>query len=95
MPEMIFRVRWPDGQESDGYSPSLGIQDHLTPGQNYPVRLFREKAQTALSDASGRVRGRYGFPCSRALGQLQAIEQSCAPFLDRADAQVSVLSFKS
>lgn len=95
MPEMIFRVRWPDGQESDCYSPSLVIQDHFTPGQNYPVSLFLEKAQTALHEASERVRARYGFPCSRALGQLQAIEQSCAPFLDRTDAQVSVLSFKS
>ena len=52
MPEMIFRVRWPDGQESDCYSPSLVIQNHFTLGQSYPVSLFLEKAQTALNECS-------------------------------------------
>ena len=93
MPEMTFRVRWPDGKETDCYSPSLVIRDHFTTGQDYPVREFLEKADTALTDASERVRARYGFPCSRALGQLQAIRQAGAPFLNRPDAQVRVLSF--
>ncbi|MBS0980915.1 MSMEG_0570 family nitrogen starvation response protein [Acetobacter thailandicus] len=93
MPEMIFRVRWPDGKEANCYSPSLVIQDHFTPGQEYPVRIFLEKAETALGEASERVRARYGFPCSRALGQLQVIRQTCVPFLNRPDAQVSVVSF--
>ncbi|MFT8586477.1 MSMEG_0570 family nitrogen starvation response protein [Acetobacter papayae] len=95
MPEMIFRVRWPDGTEADCYSPSLVIQEHFVPGQAYPVSTFLNKAETALNEASERVRARYGFPCSRALGQLQSIRQSCAPFLERPDATVSVLSFRS
>ena len=95
MPEMTFRVRWPDGKEADCYSPSLVIRDHFTPGQDYPVHEFLEKADTALTQASERVRARYGFPCSRALGQLQAIRQAGAPFLNRPDAQVRVLSFIS
>lgn len=94
MPEMIFRVRWPDGKESDCYSPSLVIRDHFTPGQAYPVAEFLQKADTALNDASERVRARYGFACSRALGQLQAIQQTCTPFLNQPDALVRVLSFK-
>ncbi|MBS0987742.1 MSMEG_0570 family nitrogen starvation response protein [Acetobacter okinawensis] len=95
MPEMTFRVRWPDGKESECYSPSLVIQDHFTPGQDYPVREFLQKAETALTQASDRVLARYGFACSRALGQLQAIRQTCTPFLNQRDAQVRVLSFKS
>ena len=95
MPEMTFRVRWPDGKESECYSPSLVIQDHFTPGQDYPVREFLQKAETALTQASDRVLARYGFACSRALGQLQAIRQTCTPFLNLPDAQVRVLSFKS
>ncbi|GBR01759.1 hypothetical protein AA21952_0521 [Acetobacter oeni LMG 21952] len=91
---MIFRVRWPDGKEIDCYSPSLVIQDHFTPGTTYPIAEFLQKADTALTEASERVRARYGFPCSRALGQLQVIRQACAPFLNRPDAQVSILSFK-
>ena len=94
MPEMIFRVRWPDGKEAECYSPSLVIRDHFTAGQDYPVREFLEKADIALTEASARVRARYGVPCSRALGQLQAIRQTCTPFLTRPNAQVRVLSFR-
>lgn len=90
---MTFRVRWPDGQETDCYSPSLVIRDHFMPGQEYRIREFLEKADTALTAASERVRARYGFPCSRALGQLQAIRQAGAPFLNQSDAQVRILSF--
>lgn len=95
MPEMIFRVRWPDGTESDCYSPSLVVQEYFTPGQDYPAPEFLEKAETALTEASARVQARYGFACSRALGQLQTIKRVCAPFLHRPDALVRVLSFKS
>lgn len=93
MPEMTFRVRWPDGTETSCYSPSLVIQDHFQPGEDYPVLEFLKKADTALSEASERVRARYGFPCSRALGQLQAIKQNCAQFNNSPDAQIRVLSF--
>ncbi|GAN67800.1 MSMEG_0570 family nitrogen starvation response protein [Acetobacter orleanensis] len=93
MPEMTFRVRWPDGAETECYSPSLVIQDHFTPGMTYLVPEFLKKADTALNEASERVRSRYGFPCSRALGQLQTIRQTCAQFKNSQDAQIRVLSF--
>ncbi|MCP9318270.1 MSMEG_0570 family nitrogen starvation response protein [Acetobacter persici] len=93
MPEMIFRVRWPDGRETDCYSPSLVIRDYFTPGQYYSVREFLAKADTALTEASERVRARYGFPCSRALGQRDAIQQASAAFLNQSGAQVCILSF--
>nr|WP_298795286.1 MSMEG_0570 family nitrogen starvation response protein [uncultured Acetobacter sp.] len=95
MPEMIFRVRWPDGTETDCYSPSLVIREHFTPGAAYAVQEFLKKTDTALSDASERVRERYGFPCSRALGQLQLIRQTCAIFKNQPDAQIRILSFIS
>ena len=95
MPEMIFRVRWPDGTESECYSPSLVIRDYFIPGQDYLVGDFLEKAETALTQASDRVQARYGFACSGALGQIQIIRQNCALFLNRPDAQVRVLSFRS
>ncbi|CAP57691.1 conserved hypothetical protein [Gluconacetobacter diazotrophicus PA1 5] len=92
---MIFRVRWPDGAESDCYSPSLVVRDHFTPGTDYPVADFMDRAGVALTEASERVRARYGFPCSRAAGQLRTIRQICAGFLDRPDARVRVLSLES
>jgi uncharacterized repeat protein (TIGR04042 family) len=93
MPEMIFRIRWPDGTESDCYSPSLVIRDHLVPGTDYPLADFLARAETALTEASERVRSKYGFPCSRAMGQLQSIREARGRFTDQADARVRVLSF--
>lgn len=78
MPEMRFRIRWPDGSRDSCYSPSLVIKDHLAPGEAYPVDSFVEKARQALTIASERVAARYGYPCSLALGQIRAIEAAAA-----------------
>ena len=78
MPEMRFRVRWPDGTRDLCYSPSLVIKDHFEPGRSYPLDAFVAKASEALTVASERVKARYGFPCSLALGQLRAIEAAAA-----------------
>lgn len=78
MPEMRFRVLWPDGSRDSCYSPSLVVKDHLVPGQSYPVEGFVARARAALTVASERVEARYGFPCGRALGQIRAIEAAAA-----------------
>jgi uncharacterized repeat protein (TIGR04042 family) len=94
MPEMLFRVRWPDGKTEDCYSPSLVIKDHLEPGRTYPLDEFRELSRTALSIARERVRAKYGFPCSSALSQIERIDARCRRFEDRPDASVGILSFQ-
>ena len=78
MPEMRFRVLWPDGARDSCYSPSLVIKDYLVPGRRYPLDGFVAAAREALGVASDRVKARYGFPCGRALGQLRAIEAAAA-----------------
>lgn len=94
MPEMRFRIRWPDGSRDDCYSPSLVIKDYLEPGRSYPVDGFVEKSREALTIASDRVKARYGLPCSRALGQLRAIEVTAARQTRGSDAAVLVESFE-
>ena len=37
MPELHFRVRWPDDSELRCYSPSLVIRDYFAPGQTVPL----------------------------------------------------------
>ena len=74
MPEMHFRIRWPDGRQEACYSPSLVIKDYFAPGESYPLPDFVAKSRDALTVASERVRARYGFSCSLALGQLGRIE---------------------
>jgi uncharacterized repeat protein (TIGR04042 family) len=90
MPEMLFRIRWPDGAVEDCYSPSLVVRDHLTAGTDYEVDAFCALARLALNEASERVRARYGFACSRALGQLARIEARAMPFAADPLARITV-----
>lgn len=94
MPEVRFTIRWPDGTAEDCYSPSSVIKDYVEPGRAYPIAEFRNRARTALSIASDRVRAKYGFACSRALGQIERIEEGCRTFDDTADAAVGIISFQ-
>jgi uncharacterized repeat protein (TIGR04042 family) len=94
MPEVRFTIRWPDGKAEDCYSPSSVIKEHLEPGRTYPIADFRERVRTALSMASDRVRAKYGFPCSLALGQIERIEAVCRTYDDTAGATVGILSFQ-
>lgn len=97
MPEIRFKIQWPDGSQETCYSPSLVVKDYLTPGQSYALEDFLERSRTALQMASQRVQDKYGFPCSLALGQLQRLEAQSAQFLESASVQeapqVSLLAF--
>lgn len=93
MPEMRFRVRWPDQTESLCYSPSLVIKDYFQPGQSYPLPEFVNYSREALEIASERVRQKYGYTCSSAMGQLAEIEAKASQFLESDSLQVSVIEF--
>jgi uncharacterized repeat protein (TIGR04042 family) len=90
---MTFAVRWPDGSDSVCYSPSLVIRDHFSPGDSYALDDFLRRCRTALTIASDRVRQKYGFPCSRALGQLAEIERRAATYATVEHAAVQLLAF--
>src|SRR6478736_274853 len=95
MPEMHFRVRFPNGATVDCYSPSYVIEDYLNEGKTYAVSDFLERARTALNIAAERVRERYGFSCSSALDQLATIERTVDSLSSEQRAQpVQVLEFK-
>ena len=79
MPEMFFSIRWPDGTCMACASPSTVIARHLPPAV-YTLADFLDRAQTGFAAASERVREVYGFPCSRAAAQLQAIEVAARGF---------------
>lgn len=93
MPEMLFRIRWPDGATEQCYSPSLVVRDHLTVGATYRIPEFLQRSRIALTTASDRVREKYSFACSRALGQLAKLEAAAARFDASSDAGVTVTSF--
>lgn len=93
MPEMHFRVRWPDGHEERCYSPSLVIQDYFHAGAAYPLPDFLQRSRAALTIASERVRAKYGFACSAALDQLARIEDRAMRFHASPQAQVEIVAF--
>jgi uncharacterized repeat protein (TIGR04042 family) len=93
MPEMRFQIRWPDGAIEQCYSPSLVIRDHLAVGETYSVAEFLQRSRLALTIASDRVREKYGFACSRAMGQLARLESAAGHFGDGRGDRVTVISF--
>ncbi|NJM98918.1 MAG: MSMEG_0570 family nitrogen starvation response protein [Phormidesmis sp. RL_2_1] len=94
MPEINFKIQWPNGQQEICYSPSLVVQKYLQVGETYSVSEFLARSRTALTIASDRVQAKYGFPCSRALNQLSRIEATAAPYLEMPNGTVMVLQFE-
>ncbi|WP_242179830.1 MSMEG_0570 family nitrogen starvation response protein [Saccharopolyspora soli] len=90
MPEMYFRVRWPDGEIQRCYSPSTVIADYFEPGAVYSVADFVARSRQALGIASARVRARYGVACAAAADQLIEIETTAAAFTGQPEAPVTV-----
>ncbi|MEO6600079.1 MAG: MSMEG_0570 family nitrogen starvation response protein, partial [Polyangiaceae bacterium] len=95
MPELHFRVRWPNGATVNCYSPSYIIEEYLSVGQSYAVPEFLERTRAALNIASERVREKYGFACSSALDQLAVIEETASALSPEQQVQsVLVLDFE-
>lgn len=93
MPEIRFQVQWCDGTQDTCYSPSLVIKDYFVPNQEYALQEFVDRARTALTIASDRVKAKYGMPCSLALGQLRQIEAKAAQYAEVQQSTVRVLRF--
>ncbi|MET1413550.1 MSMEG_0570 family nitrogen starvation response protein [Roseibium sp. HPY-6] len=95
MPELMFRVRWPDGKEEDCYSPSSVVRDYFEEDRSYPLQTFLVQSERAMSAASDRVRAVHGFPCSRAAAQLEALQRQAGRFSSTPDATVLFLRFQT
>ncbi|PLZ03815.1 hypothetical protein CY652_02210 [Burkholderia sp. WAC0059] len=94
MPVTHFRVRWPDGEEADCYSPSSVVTGFFTPGEAYALADFVARSREALGLASERVRAKYGYACSAAMDQLAQIEDRAGRFGDVPEAAVTVIGFR-
>ena len=73
MPEMHFRVRWPDGAVQRCNSPSTVVEDYLEAEGVYTVAYFVARSRQALEIADDRVRAKFGMGCTAATGQLAEI----------------------
>jgi uncharacterized repeat protein (TIGR04042 family) len=94
MPEMRFVIRWPDSRVSECYSPSLVVKDYLIEGESYALPDFMERARTALTIASERVKAKYGFYCTGASAQLAELEEIASAIKADEQDRVTVLRFE-
>ena len=92
MPEVLFKIKWPDGKIEDCYSPSTIIFDYLKEGESYNLKDFIERSSNALNLASERVMKKYGFRCASAEAQLSKILANAQTF--KPDQNVDCLSFE-
>jgi uncharacterized repeat protein (TIGR04042 family) len=94
MPEIHFRIRWPDQSEMRCYSPSTTIMQYLTAGRSYPLSEFLGLSRKALQHGSERVRQKYGYGCGQAEWQIAEIERLAVRFADTPAACVNILEFE-
>ncbi|WP_205696786.1 MSMEG_0569 family flavin-dependent oxidoreductase [Conexibacter sp. SYSU D00693] len=94
MPEVHLVVRWPDGTAQRCTSPSTAIERFLAPAGRYPAEEFVRRATAGLDAAGERVRERYGFRCTAAEAQAEAIRDAAALHTEAPDATVVVESLK-
>jgi uncharacterized repeat protein (TIGR04042 family) len=94
MPEIHFRIRWPDQSETRCYSPSTAIMQFLTADRSYPLSEFLGLSRKALEHGSERVRQKYGYGCAQAQLQIEEIERLAVRFIDTPAACVSVMDFE-
>jgi len=94
MPAVNFKIRWPNGREANGYSPSTVIYEHLEEGASYALPDFMQRVESALNNASERVKQVKGFYCSSAMDTLSSLKYQ-ATGLDTAGAQVEVLAMRT
>jgi uncharacterized repeat protein (TIGR04042 family) len=93
MPEIRFKIQWPDGSQETCYSPSSVIKEYFTPECEYDLADFVGRSRTALQMASDRVRAKYGRPCGLALGQLELIEIKSSEYSNLQHPKVRVIQF--
>lgn len=90
MPEMKFDIRWPSGEVTRCYSPSLVVGE-LLEAREYPLFELLARVRAGLTIGAERVRLKYGYYCSAALEQLEQIERAAKKFAPESPVQVTGL----
>jgi uncharacterized repeat protein (TIGR04042 family) len=88
MPEVFFTIQLPDGTRKECYSPSSIVRTYFAKGEEMPLSEFLTRSRKAFSEASQRVRSRFGFSCSAASAQLEDIQRWAREHSDNAIIRV-------
>ena len=89
MPEVHFRIKWPDGEVTRCYSPSTIVREYFRSGLTLTIEELVETSTRALDAASERVRAKYGFACTSASHELRDIQLRAGNF--DSEEQVTIV----
>ena len=92
MPVTYLNIEWPNEETDQVYSPSSVIQDYFTPGNLLPVDKFLQITNEALTEASERVRRKYGYACTSAQEEIRRVSLKCKDY--DAINSVKIISIK-
>ena len=97
MPAVNFRIRWPNGRETTGYSPSPVLVQCVGAGASYPLPEFLQRREKALNNASERVKEVKGFYGSSAMDTLSSLKGQARDLQAPAheEGQVDILSMRT
>ena len=73
MPELTIKVKWPDQDIQELYSPSSVVEQYFEVGEKMTVSDFVNTGTEALQHASRRVEEKFGFACTSAMASIQHI----------------------
>lgn len=76
MPEVYLPIEWPDKTTDRIYSPSTVINTYFKAGDQLSVAEFEVKIAEALTQASQRVKEKFGFECSSAMAELERLREA-------------------
>lgn len=85
---MTFIVRLPDGAKMECYSPSTIVRDYFRTGEIMPMNEFVNRSKSALTQASDRVKAKYGFACSSAMAQLNKILETDQRYPEGGEVEI-------
>ncbi|GAA4082351.1 MSMEG_0570 family nitrogen starvation response protein [Zhongshania borealis] len=95
MPAVNFTVSWPDGETREYYSPSTIVHQYLKAGVSYSQAEFAELCQHTMTQASERVRQRYGFACSASSAELEKLQRKLKTLRERnIEGTVAVIELR-
>ncbi|WP_010179480.1 MSMEG_0570 family nitrogen starvation response protein [Aquimarina agarilytica] len=92
MPVTYVNIEWPDNKTDQVYSPSSIVEDYFSSGQEITVEEFLSTCNTALNEASERVRQKYGYACTSAQAESHRINELCQTY--EHSKKVKIVSIK-
>lgn len=92
MPVTYITIEWPNNEKDQIYSPSSVIAEFFNKGEILTVDTFLIQCQKSLSEASERVRQKFGYACTSAEAESYRIKQKCQEFDNQMEVKIKSIN---